>query len=217
MKKVSERPGGSIQSAGEVGIDSEAVRLQVERLLANQLFYGSRRYTNLLRYIVDRTLEGHQDDLKERVIGIEVFGRTPDYDTSFDATVRVAAAEVRKRLTLYYSESGHEQELRIEVPAGSYMAEFRLPELKRLPPDVLPIAKREKTQYWYFAVPLAIAVLSLAGWGGQRLLSPEAAIDRFWAPLLHSSSPAVICIDAPPIPKPSNPNDSVAPGNEQVS
>jgi hypothetical protein len=87
-----------IREAGTV--DSDAVLRQANLILADPLFRNSKRYSNLLRFIVDRTLKGQIDDLRERVIGIEVFRRSPDYDTSIDPTVRVAASEVRKRLAL---------------------------------------------------------------------------------------------------------------------
>src|SRR5438552_143370 len=59
-----------------------AIREQLERMLANPLFKNSKRYPNLLRYIVERTLEGSPGELKERTLGIEVFGRSPAYDTN---------------------------------------------------------------------------------------------------------------------------------------
>ena len=74
--------------------------------------------------MVENTLQGHGDMLKERTIGIEVFGRPTSYDPSDDATVRVKAGEVRKRLGLYYSEHGSGNPLRIELPSGTYVPEF---------------------------------------------------------------------------------------------
>jgi hypothetical protein len=65
--------------------------------------------------------------LKERCLGIEVFGRDPGYDTDQDTVVRAAANEVRKRIAQYYHELGHESEIHIDLPAGSYVAEFHLP------------------------------------------------------------------------------------------
>src|SRR5262249_15327111 len=87
--------------------DVERVEIQaeLERILANPLFKNSRRYPNLLRYVVERTLDGHSADLKERTLGIEVFGRAPDYDTNLDPIVRTTAAEIRKRLAQYYQEA----------------------------------------------------------------------------------------------------------------
>jgi hypothetical protein len=226
--KVGGRPDEAMQSAGAVKFDADAVRGQLERLLASQHFHGSKRCSSLLRYIVDKTLAGKLEDLKERVVGIEVFGRTADYDTSVDATVRVSAVEVRKRLALYYRESGHQQELRIDVPAGSYMAEFRRQEEKPLPEDGSPLPSRQTPQYWYIVAPLALAILVVAGWGVRRALFPASAIDKFWAPLLHSAGPVFICIDAPPVNPltlkeasnsnhPAGSNNPAAPGNVQVA
>ncbi len=99
---------------------------QLERVLGSPVFRSSKRYPALLKFIVEQTLDGRADYIKERTIGIEVFGRAPDYDTSSDHVVRTAAGEVRKRLAQYYMEAGRDDEIRIEVPSGSYVAQFRL-------------------------------------------------------------------------------------------
>ena len=100
----------------------------MERILASPLFKKSRRFPNLLRFVVERSLHGHAEPLKERTLGIEVFGREPDYDTNLDPVVRTTAVEIRKRIAQYYHEAGHENEIRIDFPAGSYLPEFRMPE-----------------------------------------------------------------------------------------
>jgi len=51
---------------------------------------------------VEQTLAGNEDNLKERTLGVEVFHRTPDYDTNLDPVVRLCAGEVRKRIAQYY-------------------------------------------------------------------------------------------------------------------
>ena len=63
-------------------------------------------------------------DLKERTLGIAVFGREPSYDTSTDPVVRATAGEIRKRIAQYYQESGREHEIRINLSPGSYVPEF---------------------------------------------------------------------------------------------
>src|SRR6266498_2847628 len=78
-----------------------AVHAQLERILSSSVFRNSKRYSSVLKYVVERTVEGAGDQLKERTIGIEVFGRVPDYDTASDHAVRSAAAEIRKRLAQY--------------------------------------------------------------------------------------------------------------------
>src|ERR1039457_3376348 len=104
----------------------EEVRAQLGRLLASPLFNHSKHYPSLLRYVVNETLEGRVGQLKERGLGVEVFGRDPDYDTNADPVVRTSACEVRKRIAQYYHEPGHEAEIRIDLPSGSYIAEFHL-------------------------------------------------------------------------------------------
>src|SRR5438132_6738086 len=105
--------------------DSAAVLEQLERILATPLFQHSKRYPAFLRHVVEQTVQGAGDGLKERTLGIAVFRRAPEYDTSADPVVRNTASEVRKRLEEYYSEPGHEGELRIALPTGAYVPEFR--------------------------------------------------------------------------------------------
>src|ERR1700733_7349294 len=120
----------SMQTVEPPGIVSEpaAIREQLQRLLAHPLFANSRRYPALLAYTVEETLKGNAIELKERSIGMEVFGRTPTYDANADPVVRITAGEVRKRLSLYYYDSAHTGEVVIELPLGSYVPVFRQPE-----------------------------------------------------------------------------------------
>src|SRR5579863_1506376 len=122
--KVSEFIAGGVS---ESDVDRAAIQAQLERILANPLFTHSKRYPNLLRYVVERTLDGHPGELKERTLGIEVFGRDPEYDTNLDPVVRTTAAEIRKRLAQYYQEPDRETEPRIDLPLGSYAARFQAP------------------------------------------------------------------------------------------
>ncbi len=104
--------------------DREAVLSELEAILASPHFCNSKRYPALLRFIVENALAGKADLLKERTLGIDVFGRPHDYDTNADTVVRYTAGEVRKRLLLYYSEQSQPSSVRISLPAGSYVPEF---------------------------------------------------------------------------------------------
>jgi hypothetical protein len=106
--------------------ERQTLQDELRKIIASPHFCNSKRYPALLRYIVEKKLEGDQDALKERTIGIEVFGRTATYDTNSETIVRVAAGEVRKRLQLYYSEQGKNAHIRIALPPGAYTAEFSL-------------------------------------------------------------------------------------------
>jgi hypothetical protein len=98
-------------------------------------FKGSRRSQDFLKYIVGRKLEGNLDALKERIIGVELFGRSPDYATAEDAIVRVTASDVRRRLLQHYGKYGAASAIRIELPPGTYIPEFRygapVPRMRR--------------------------------------------------------------------------------------
>ncbi|HEY4048597.1 MAG TPA: hypothetical protein VGM27_17150 [Acidobacteriaceae bacterium] len=108
--------------------EKAAIQEQLERLLSNSHFSHSRRFPSFLRFVIDQTLAGQTDLLKERTLGIEIFGRDADYDTASDPIVRVTAAEIRKRIAQYYQEQGHEGELRVSLPAGSYVPQFHWPQ-----------------------------------------------------------------------------------------
>ncbi|WP_221313201.1 hypothetical protein [Granulicella aggregans] len=109
------------------------VRATLHLILQSQPFRTSRQCQDLLRYIVKHSLHGDDASLRERILGIEVFGRASDYDTSEDPVVRMRAADVRKRLAQFYqaiepSLKGHpnlETEIvRIELKPGSYRVTF---------------------------------------------------------------------------------------------
>jgi len=104
--------------------DRDAVLAELRDVLASPHFCNSKRYPALLAYIVEKTLDGESDLLKERTLGVEVFDRPASYDTNADTVVRYTAGEVRKRLSLYYHELGRRPAIRILLPAGSYVPEF---------------------------------------------------------------------------------------------
>ena len=110
---------------------------QMELILASEHFSQSKRSQLLFRYVVAKTLEGQTSVLKERTLGIEVFGRAPDYDTNADPIVRMTAGEIRKRIAQYYHESDRRDELRIDIPSGSYTAQFHLPKPVDDPQEVV--------------------------------------------------------------------------------
>ena len=106
----------------------EAIREQLELLVQDQVFRSSKRSVQFLRYVVEQTLSGAADQIKERTIGVEVFGRDPSYDTNVDHIVRTAAIELRKRLSIYYGEDRHRSELRMVMLPGSYIPRFVHPQ-----------------------------------------------------------------------------------------
>ena len=119
----------------------QTILLQLDRITGSAPFRNSKRYPALLRYIVEEVLAGHAESLKERTLGMCVFDRNADYDTNMDPVVRVSAGEVRKRMAQYYQVAGHEEELRIEIPLGSYVPRFYRPAEHRWSAEEVPMAE----------------------------------------------------------------------------
>jgi hypothetical protein len=99
------------------------IREQLDTVLASDEFSSSRRASELLQHLVARALAGNIGTLKERLLGVEIFHRRSDYDTSTDSIVRVTANDVRRRLTQFYAKNPV-QPLRISLPLGSYVPDF---------------------------------------------------------------------------------------------
>lgn len=186
----------------------DAIRRQLGRILESTAFRASKRSQQCLRFIVEKTLDGHLEVLKERCIGAEVFGRTPDYDTNTDAVVRISANELRKRLAQYHVTADPNEEVRIDLPAGSYIPEFHwlsTPTTNgstavRAPVEVLEPAKTHPgrrlvgRKTWLLA-GLGLLLLALAA--AMPYFRKPSALDQFWAPVFQSPRPVLISVGQP--------------------
>jgi hypothetical protein len=187
--------------------DRELVSKELESMLASHHFRGSKRYPAFLRYVVEATLDGRSSGLKERTIGIELFGRDCGYDTSSDPVVRFSAAEVRKRIAQYYHETGNSDRVRIELPLGSYAPEFipraqNLVEAAPAPQEEIqtnarsPLTMSRNSRRAIISAVAAILLVAVAGALSYRRLSlPKPTVnDKFWGPLTKSPGPILIVI-----------------------
>jgi TolB-like protein/Tfp pilus assembly protein PilF len=110
------------------------VRTQLQKILSSPGFVRNDRLSKFLRFVVERHLEGKAVELKESLVGIEVFGRRPGFDPRHDSVVRTEAAKLRVRLYEYYAGEGATDPVVIELPKGGYSPVFREPE-ERAPAD----------------------------------------------------------------------------------
>jgi hypothetical protein len=113
----------ALTNVSEAGIHADEFRRLLEKILSSSAFRGSHRSKELLRHLVELALRGEPESLKERIIGVEVFKRDANFDTSGDSIVRVCARDVRRRLNLFYAEYPSER-FRINLVLGSYIPEF---------------------------------------------------------------------------------------------
>src|SRR5260370_41006231 len=113
---------------------AEPVRKQLDRILSSAGFVRNERLSGFLRFIVQQHLEGKTGEIKEPVVGIEVFGRAPGYDTRADSVVRTEAAKLRTRLSEYYAGEGASDPVVIELPKGGDIPGFHHGEAERVRP-----------------------------------------------------------------------------------
>jgi tetratricopeptide (TPR) repeat protein len=105
--------------------EEESVRRELEEVLKSPGFARNERLSQFLRFVVEKHLEGRDHELKESVIGTEVFGRKPDYSPKADPIVRTEARRLRDRLTQYYERVEESHGVRIELPKGGYVPVVR--------------------------------------------------------------------------------------------
>src|SRR5499427_1021479 len=198
--------------------DRNSARSQLAKMLAHPLFANSKRYPALLRHVVESRLEGRPDSLKERTLGIEVFGRKADYDTNLDPVVRITAGEIRKRIAQYYHEPQHETELRIDLPAGSYVPQFHLPQppgstartvtTGPVPapavPDTfpMPLSSAPRSRSRLIAPLLLVSAFGFAALillVSTRPWTHKGGLDQFWGPILEAPGPVLFSIGEPSI------------------
>ena len=141
-----------------------AVREELQRILASRVFATAARSQRFLSYIIEQTLAGHQDAIKELVLGIEVFDRSNSFDPRTDTIVRVEAGKLRKRLEEYYGSEGMDSAVRIDVPKGSYVPQFRMQ------------ADGKRLGWKYAAGLMAVALIAAGAYWGIRVVRGRAPV-----------------------------------------
>lgn len=179
----------------------------IEEIFLSPAFRNSKRNCALLRYVVERAVEGNADLLKERTIGVEAFGRPADYDTNVDHSVRSAAGEVRRRLAQYYMERGPQSDVRIEILPGSYVPQIRF--LDRTPaleeslavtaaPQPISVLQADSPRvnrrgFEGLAALGGIAALLILGLAFRSAWRIPTPFEQLWNPILTSPNPALVC------------------------
>ena len=205
-------------------LTAEMIRAQLDLLVRDDSFRSSKRSVAFLKYVVEQTLNGSADQIKERTIGIEVFGRDPSYDTNLDHIVRTAATELRKRLASYYVDEKHRHELRMDLVPGSYIPRFSLPgqgaqsngDPGAEPETTFGPIHTDNPHIRFGPVPLPgnrsaekaaahrranwyraialAAVVVIAAFIGYGWFNSASAQDLFWKPVLDTPGPVLLAV-----------------------
>jgi len=146
---------------------AEAIRSQLESILASPAFRSARAQGNFLRYVVEETLAGRANQIKEYSIGVEVFGRGKSFDPRVNNIVRAEANRLRARLAKYYQTEGCESPVRIDLPKGGYAPAFMETAAVQTPAREVAVERSAPGhRLWLLswkAAALLLLVLLLAG------------------------------------------------------
>jgi hypothetical protein len=182
------------------------LRKHLAEIIESPPFKGSHRAQELLNYVVKRALRGESEGLRERALGVDLFGRPPAYDTAEDAIVRVAASDVRKRLIKFYEGAGSDSGFRIDLPVGTYVPEFHCVStpVQQQPADKQPVeeshvavppaspAGTRVPLRWLGAVILAALIALAAGWAlGRRESNGKQQADGLISAAFEGASRSV--------------------------
>jgi hypothetical protein len=223
-------------------LTADMIRGQLELLVKDEVFRSSKRSVAFLKYVVEQTLKGSAEQIKERTIGIEVFGRNPSYDTNLDHIVRTAATELRKKLATYYVDEKHRSELRMGLVPGSYIPRFTLPGSARqgilepgvdaegaevsveapsahihfapvaLPAHPSPVRETARPKSRWMPGVAIAGVVALALMTLYMWLHRAGPEDLFWSPVLETPGPVLLVVGDHPNGPPTLPETDGAGG-----
>jgi adenylate cyclase len=149
-------------------------------MVASSGFANAERMSRFLRYVVERSLAGESEQIKEYAIGVDVFGRSADYDPRLDSIVRVEARRLRSKLDEYYASEGKDEDVVISIRRGTYVPVFECRQAEPVTPP--PAAKTDaplpfppaRGRTWRVGVAMAlviVAIVSVAAWRQGLLVS----------------------------------------------
>lgn len=179
-------------------------------LLHSHTFARSEQLRKFLQFVCEKEMLGLGQEINEYLIGVEVLGRPASYSPGEDATVRNRAYALRSKLQEYYSHENPTATVRVELHKGSYCPNFVLiaspaiPSVQVAPTEAssavlmkaVPVQKPFQL-HWRWKGIAAIFLLAAVAVAAYWLRKPKTALEEFWAPMLSSAHPVLICTTQP--------------------
>lgn len=206
------------------GVSSEEMKLAIDRVMASKHFAHAPMKQKFLRLICEFQLAGKGSELNEYLIGREVFDRDNSYNPATDPIVRVAAHGVREKLGRYYQKEGAEDEIRIEIPIGSYEPCFTrivqpvIQPVEEIESFALPVPAATDTavtaplikprwKYWpHLGATAILAIFAALAYSNyslrQQIGNREEAAELYkpvWQSFLQSADPTLLVLSNPPV------------------
>jgi hypothetical protein len=194
-------------------LEIESLQTQVQRILQSKAFRTSEVQRNLLSYLAEKSIAGTADNLKEYVVGLDVFGKPASYDPRQESTVRMHVARLRQKLAEYYRLEGADDPVVVDLPKGGFKITFEpravaaaAPEAPA--PEPIVVTKPNYRLEIALGVGLLIAIVC-AGYFGVRLWrvertasAPQSVVwtpelKQLWEPILTPNRPLLICMSTP--------------------
>lgn len=192
-------------------IATESLQTQVQRIVQSKAFRTSEVQRNLLNYLAEKSISGGADNLKEYVIGLDVFGKPASYDPRQESTVRMHVGRLRQKLAEYYRLEGTEDPVVVDLPKGGFRITFEpraIPAAPILPAEPLPAKSNYRLEIALAAGLLVAAVFAV--YFGMRLWRVERStpstpqvtnwtpeLQQLWEPILTPNRPLLICMSTP--------------------
>src|ERR1035437_2230782 len=199
-----------------MGVESpplDPCRLQLQRVLESESFRNSDSLRRLLSYVAERSLSHTADDLKEYVIGVDVFGKPPSYDPQKDASVRVQISRLRQKIDEYYTGEGSGDPYRLLLPKGHFTIRFEPRQSEAAPGSKDAYATPAGAARFSRAqIGLAVTLFSLAAsllWTSvlwRKVGSMDAGLvpaksalelEAVWSAFLNLENPSVVVFGSP--------------------
>ena len=103
---------------------ADEIRDELSRILASADFAASRQLSLFLQYVVEESLAGRADSIKQRNVAVHALKRDASYNPRTDPIVRLVAGKLRRALARFYDGDGARNSVRIGVPKGAYRPRF---------------------------------------------------------------------------------------------
>lgn len=193
-------------------LEIESLQTQIQRIVQSKAFRTSEVQRNLLSYLAEKSMSGTADNLKEYVVGLDVFGKPASYDPRQESTVRMHVARLRQKLAEYYRVEGVEDPIVVDLPKGGFKLTFEPRAVAPAPPEAIvpePVIITKSNYRLDIALGFGLLVALLcAGYFGVRLWRVERTsatgapvwtpeLEQLWGPILTANRPLLICMSTP--------------------
>lgn len=163
-------------------------RRVVEAILGSETFRRADQLKRLLSYLIEQDELGRIHEVTEYELGTRALGRPESFSPETDSSVRTRMHGLRQKLEEFYRDQAEPDELRLEIPKGTYRPQFHSKPAMGLVP-----MERISRRQLYAGIGLMLLVALSVLWGATR----PTPLDRLWMPIVSSTRVPVLVVGQP--------------------